>query len=224
MSTSIQFHRVVVLILILCAACAQTRTEETPEAVEPAYPAEETPDAVGLANPASENCIQQGGQVEIRQGEVGEYGVCVFADGRTCDEWALYHGVCEQHQVLLAFFDRLAAGEYVAAAELYGGSYEILQGYNPTVDPDDVASLWQNGCQINGLQCLPVRIANFKEDTAVGETIFTVQFTAPDGSLFERGACCGDHRTTPPETAFEFRVIRAEDGMYRVLDMPVYVP
>ncbi|MCL4265606.1 MAG: DUF333 domain-containing protein [Anaerolineae bacterium] len=179
---------------------------------------------VGLANPASENCIQQGGQVEIRQGEAGEYGVCVWDDGRACDEWAFYHGVCEQHQVLLTFLDRLAAGEYAAAAELYGGSYEILEGYNPTVDPDDVASLWQNGCQVNGLQCLPVRIASFNEQTAVGETIFTVQFTAPDGSLFVREACCRDAQTTPPEFEFEFRVTQGEDGVYRVLDMPVYVP
>ncbi|HUM70932.1 MAG TPA: DUF333 domain-containing protein [Chloroflexota bacterium] len=182
-----------------------------------------TPAEVEIANPASENCIQQGGQLEMRQNEAGEYGICVFANGRSCDEWALYHGVCEQHQVLLTFFDRLAAGED-AAAELYGGSYDVLQGYNPTVDPDDVATLWQNGCQINGLQCLPVRIANFKEETAVGETIFTVQFTAPDGSLFEREACCGDAQTTPPEFEFEFRVIRGEGGGYRVLDMPVYVP
>ncbi len=211
MPSSIRFHLIAVLILMLCAACAQTSTEETPN-------------AAALANPASANCIQQGGQVEMRQNEAGEYGVCVWADGRTCDEWALYHGVCEQHRVLLTFFDRLAAGEYAAAAELYGGSYDVLQGYNPTVDPADVAALWQNGCQVNGLQCLPVRVASFKEDTAVGETIFTVQFTAPDGSLFARGPCCGENQPTPPETDFEFRVIQSEDGGYRVLDMPVYVP
>lgn len=211
MATSIRFHRVVVLILILCTACAPDQAEETP--VES-----------GLANPASENCIQQGGQVEIRQGAAGEYGVCIFDDGRSCDEWALYHGVCEPHQVLLAFFGRLAAGEYTAAAELYGGSYETLVNFNPEIDPDDVAALWQNGCQVNGLQCLPVRIASFNEQTAVGENIFTVQFNAPDGSLFVREACCRDAQTTPPEFEFEFRVIQGEDGVYRVLDMPVYVP
>lgn len=87
----------------------------------------------------------------------------------------------------------------------------------------DVVSLWQNGCQINGRPCLPGRLASFKEETAVGETIFTVQFTTPDGHLFKRGVCCGDDQTTPPETEFEFRVIQDEDGVYRVLDMPIYV-
>lgn len=64
MPSSIRFYLIVVLILMLCAACAQASTEETPN-------------AAALANPASENCIQQGGQVEMRQNEAGEYGVCV---------------------------------------------------------------------------------------------------------------------------------------------------
>ncbi len=211
MSCHIRFLLLGLFITLFSVACNQTGVTATPN-------------PVALANPASQNCIQQGGQVEIRSNEAGEYGVCVLADGRICDEWALYHGVCEQHRVLLNFFDRLAAGEYAAAAELYGSGYEVLQGYNPTVDPADVATLWQNGCQINGLQCLPVRVANFKENTAVGETIFTVQFTAPDGSLFVREPCCRVAQTTPPESEFEFRVAQSGDGIYRVLDLPVYVP
>ena len=45
----------------------------------------------GLANPASVNCIQQGGRLEIRHdAKGGEHGVCIFTDGRQCDEWALF--------------------------------------------------------------------------------------------------------------------------------------
>lgn len=183
-----------------------------------------SPTEVSLANPAAENCLLLGGQSEIRQGAGGDYGVCRLADGRECDEWALFHGVCEQHQVLLTFFDRLATQQYATAALLYGGSYEALVGYNPGVDPDDVAALWQNGCQVNGLQCLPVRIATFNEETAVGETLFTVQFSNPDGSLFVRAACCGETPTTPPAFEFDYRVVQGGDGQFRVLDMPVYVP
>jgi len=45
----------------------------------------------GLANPASVNCIQQGGRLEIRHdAKGGEFGVCIFSDGRQCEEWALF--------------------------------------------------------------------------------------------------------------------------------------
>ena len=45
----------------------------------------------GLANPASVKCVQQGGRLEIRHdAKGGEYGVCIFADGRQCEEWALF--------------------------------------------------------------------------------------------------------------------------------------
>ena len=45
----------------------------------------------GLANPASENCTAQGGTLEIRHDAAGgAYGVCRFADGRQCEEWALF--------------------------------------------------------------------------------------------------------------------------------------
>jgi putative hemolysin len=45
----------------------------------------------GLANPASVNCTQQGGTLELRtDAKGGTYGVCRFADGRQCEEWALF--------------------------------------------------------------------------------------------------------------------------------------
>lgn len=43
-----------------------------------------------LANPASVNCANQGGRTEIRTNAKGDqYGVCLFGDGRACEEWAL---------------------------------------------------------------------------------------------------------------------------------------
>jgi putative hemolysin len=49
----------------------------------------------GLANPASEYCEEQGGTVDIRDGETGQIGYCVFPDGSECEEWAYYRGECE---------------------------------------------------------------------------------------------------------------------------------
>ncbi len=48
----------------------------------------------GLANPASVFCEENGGTLEIRDEAEGQVGVCVFADGSECEEWAYYRGEC----------------------------------------------------------------------------------------------------------------------------------
>jgi putative hemolysin len=48
-----------------------------------------------MTNPASSYCVEQGGTSEIRQGDGGEVGYCVFADGSECEEWALFRGECQ---------------------------------------------------------------------------------------------------------------------------------
>lgn len=47
-----------------------------------------------LANPASVFCEEQGGIVDLREGEDGTAGFCVFADGSECEEWAFFRGEC----------------------------------------------------------------------------------------------------------------------------------
>lgn len=50
---------------------------------------------VGMANPASTFCIENGGTLEIRTKEDGsQYGVCVFDNGKECDEWEFLRGEC----------------------------------------------------------------------------------------------------------------------------------
>ena len=52
--------------------------------------------AVGMANPASVYCEGQGHTLELRtDADGGQYGVCMFADGGECEEWAFYRGECE---------------------------------------------------------------------------------------------------------------------------------
>jgi putative hemolysin len=66
--------------LLVAAACA------APRPLPPAIPA-----MVGMPNPASVHCIREGGDLQIRrQADGGEYGVCVFDDGRQCEEWVLF--------------------------------------------------------------------------------------------------------------------------------------
>jgi len=67
--------------------------------------------------------------------------------------------VSKQDQACLAlqlFFAELAGGKYEQAATQYTGSYETLISFNPDLSPRYHASLWQNGCKVNGLQCLTV--------------------------------------------------------------------
>jgi len=52
-------------------------------------------DNAGLANPASVYCVEQGGTLDMREGEDGTTGYCLFDDGSECDEWAFFRGECE---------------------------------------------------------------------------------------------------------------------------------
>jgi len=127
-------------------------------------------------------------------------------------------------EALEAFFERLSKEDYAGAAELYGGSYETLVNWNPEIPESNTESLWQKGCQINGLQCLTVRSAKLVEESD-GELVFTVEFNNPDGELFVQGPCCGaDETQMPPASQFQVRLQKTPQGGFLVLDMPVYVP
>jgi uncharacterized protein len=83
---------VVTFGLFLCttlSACAVSVTK-----VAPAPTATDIPPA-NMPNPASVYCEQQGNQLEIRTAADGsQYGICVFPDSSTCDEWAYFRGEC----------------------------------------------------------------------------------------------------------------------------------
>jgi len=53
-------------------------------------------DKTQMANPASVYCVDNGGKLEIRESGTGQYGECVFPDGRECEEWDFYNTkVCQ---------------------------------------------------------------------------------------------------------------------------------
>ncbi len=126
--------------------------------------------------------------------------------------------------LLIQFFDLLNAKQYAQADLFYGGEYEQLQVFNSAADPEDHAALWSWACENAGLQCLKVRVAAFKN--LQGDTyVFQVEFNNSDGSLFVRGPCCGaDETEMPPVSQFEYRVSQDNDGQFKVMDLPPYVP
>ncbi len=126
-------------------------------------------------------------------------------------------------QALVSYFMLLHTGNYTEAVGYYGGSYEVLQDWNPDVAPSNYALLFERGCTQNGLQCLEVLTATLLEKQESTYTVL-VEFANPDGSLFVRGACCGASPTDMPDQwQFTFTVQKI-DGQYRVMGLPVYVP
>lgn len=127
-------------------------------------------------------------------------------------------------QALTDFFNHLNKSEYDQAAALYGGDYVSLREWNPEMDTQNLAGLWENGCRFNGLQCLEIRSATLKEQY-LDVLIFNVEFENPDGTLFTQGPCCGaDESEQPPVSQFEYRVQKTLDDKFVVLDTPPYLP
>lgn len=70
------------LSIWLLAACSPRQVAPTPIAT--------------LPNPASVHCEQTGGRLELKQDATGgTAGICVFANGSQCDEWAYFRGECK---------------------------------------------------------------------------------------------------------------------------------
>jgi hypothetical protein len=125
---------------------------------------------------------------------------------------------------LQEFFEDLSRGNYSNAVDLYGGNYDILLSFNPDIAADDRASLWENGCKINGLQCLRIRTINYSGRNESGAYIFELEFNAPEGDLFVVESCCDENQSTTFQSKFEYRVAVDKDGNFQVLDLPVYLP
>jgi putative hemolysin len=76
------------IILMALTACTALKVQ-IPEPTATDIP------QVNMPNPASVYCEQNGNTLEIRTADDGsQYGICVFPDGSTCDEWAYFRGEC----------------------------------------------------------------------------------------------------------------------------------
>jgi len=53
---------------------------------------------LGMANPAATYCKELGYEYRIIQSSKGEQGVCVFPDGKECEEWKFLAGRCGQER------------------------------------------------------------------------------------------------------------------------------
>jgi putative hemolysin len=72
----------ILAVLIIGACTTQPDSVATPEA------------PVDMPNPASVHCVDEGGELEIRDEAGGQVGYCLFPDGSECEEWAFFRGEC----------------------------------------------------------------------------------------------------------------------------------
>ena len=130
----------------------------------------------------------------------------------------------QAEQAATAFFEYLSVGRYTEADAMYAGNYSALVSLSSLIAPDDHIALWKNGCEISGLQCLPIyRILKSKK-FSLNEFWLTVEFKDKTGGVFVLGPCCGaTAEEMPPVSQFDVYVIE-RDGKYYVTSLPVFVP
>jgi putative hemolysin len=136
------------IILMALTACTAVKVQ-TPEP-----PATDMPQA-GIPNPASVYCVQNGNTLEIHTAvDDSQYGICVFPDGSTCDEWAYYRGECgyTAQKSLTPAIDveatlANASGGFMPpdTTEEIADWRGVIKSTEPGAQYDDFFELWTNG-------------------------------------------------------------------------------
>jgi len=104
------------LVAVFAGACAGPQPTPQPT------PAPTSAPTSSIANPASVNCEKQGGRLSIQtRGDGGQFGICVFADNKQCEEWALFRGECPAGGLNITGYVTLAAQYCV----ITGGQYTV---------------------------------------------------------------------------------------------------
>jgi len=81
----------VLTLTLILVSCRGTAGDPTPT---PFIEKEGEDPFIGVPNPASFYCQEMGYQLEMRETEAGTEGICIFPDGKECDEWEFLSGSC----------------------------------------------------------------------------------------------------------------------------------
>lgn len=155
-----------------------------------------------VANPAAAYCVQQGGQSTIVTDQAGnQAGVCIFADGSQCDEWAFYRGECRPAGQAVptpalpgAPAPETATDELLAQvqAQLPEGAFADGLAVLPLVAPDGMPPLWavwSAGMRNYDLDAVPSHfLAIFTSGDAGWQELARIDLDAPpaeDADLVE---------------------------------------
>ena len=127
--------------------------------------------------------------------------------------------------VVQSYFDSLSTGNYLAAAQVYGGDYSQLIEYNPELPPTDYAALFEAACEVNGFIC-DLEISSILEVEQVSDLAvqYTLTLQYPDGVPFKLEYCCTSGlRKQLAQNEFVYTVAW-RDGFFKVLELPIYAP
>jgi putative hemolysin len=72
------------VLLLLVAGCSQKQLIDNGGLKAPTI---ENENLVGIVNPASEYCIEVGGSLKSMSNDLGQYNLCILADGNEIEEW-----------------------------------------------------------------------------------------------------------------------------------------
>jgi putative hemolysin len=107
-------------LLIILAACGNKTAVPTPVTL--------VDEDAEIANPASVYCEQYGGRLEIRTDETGaQSGICIFADGSECEEWAYFRGECAPASALQDTPTPAPPSSETPTAELAASGWKIYR-------------------------------------------------------------------------------------------------
>ena len=137
-----------VIILMALTACTAPQTQAAPE------PAATDMPQAGMPNPASVYCTQNGNKLEIHTAADGsQYGICIFPDGSTCDEWAYFRGECDPAApknptpAMTVEATTEGSGGYMSpgTSEEIADWRGVIKSTAPGAQYDDYFELWTNG-------------------------------------------------------------------------------
>jgi putative hemolysin len=107
-------------MIMILVGCRGAGSEPTPT---PFIEKEGEDPFIGIPNPASFYCQEMGYQLEMRETEAGTEGICIFPDGKECEEWVFLSGSCA---IEWTFCQRqgsnIRAGENIGTCEFADGS------------------------------------------------------------------------------------------------------
>jgi len=80
----------IAVVILILPACNPSKTDPTPTPIIEG----ENDDFIGIPNPASFYCQEMGYELELRDTADGTEGICIFPDGKECEEWEFLAGGC----------------------------------------------------------------------------------------------------------------------------------
>ena len=157
---------------------------------------------------------------------------------------AIHSGIqpTSPEEALKLFSQYLYNKDYPHAGPLFYGLFGQLLDWNPLIPKESFIALWKNGCEVNGLHCLPIKeiinkqkltpkdffgkdvLLEWKNRQDVYSEIykFTVTYQNPDGTTFTTGPCCGLD-TSAQIKQFTAIVGKSKSDKFYVLSYPPYV-